>query len=303
MTRHLLLALVPVLGCSGAPDPGPTQPAQAAGPLDLRCLSAPVCWLAARLGAEQVQVSSILPPGEDAPSWRPPAELIAGLRQADLIVANGANYEPWIASATLPTDKLVLTAEGLDLLTWKVTSHSHGGDGEHSHAEVDPHSFASPAMFAQQAAALEAALARALPGQESALAARGQALAAELKALSQGYVAATRGAQGLQLASSHPAFGYLARELGLDIRAFDLDPDAAPGEQQLSELTAWAAGRDPAILLWEAAPSDQARAALPATLQQVVLDPLEQPAAGGYDYLAQARGNVVTLEALTQDPG
>ena len=51
-----------------------------------------------------------------------------------------------------------------------------------------------------------------------------------------------------------------------------------------------------AVLLWETPPSEAVQAAIPA--RHVVLDPLEQPAEGGYDYRAQTEANIARLKEL-----
>ncbi|NJN64721.1 MAG: hypothetical protein HC882_07480 [Acidobacteria bacterium] len=53
-------------------------------------------------------------------------------------------------------------------------------------------------------------------------------------------------------------------------------------------------------MIWEAAPQDAVKAALPPGLQHAVIDPLEQPGADGrYDYLAPARANLAAWRAIT----
>ena len=55
------------------------------------------------------QTSRAYTPPADPPSWRPTPDQIAGLAGVDLILAHGAGYEAWVATA-LPEERLVLTA-------------------------------------------------------------------------------------------------------------------------------------------------------------------------------------------------
>ena len=128
--RPLLLApLILLLACAGGPapvaDPPPDAPA-ASAPLDVRALSFPAGWLVRRVGGERVAVTEVTPPGEDPPFWQPTGEVVAALGSASLLVANGAGYEAWTTTASLPAGRLVATADGLDLVTVAGATHSHG---------------------------------------------------------------------------------------------------------------------------------------------------------------------------------
>ena len=295
MRPTLVLPLALLFACGTEPEPQP----EPTGPLDVRSLSFPAHWLVQQVGGEHVQLRSILPVGEDAPHWRPGAELIAGLADADLLVANGAGFEAWTATATLPGDKLIRTAAGVELIKMGSTTHSHGADGSHSHGVTDPHTWGAPSVYAQQARALAAALGQADPEHAAAYIQAADALTVELQGLTTGYTDALGRAGDTKLASNQPAYNYLAREAGIEIHAFDFDPAKAPGEEAVSAFSTWAGDAEGPVLLWEAVPTSEVKAAFPDGVRHVWLDPLEQPAAGGdYDYLAQARANVRVFAEL-----
>jgi zinc transport system substrate-binding protein len=116
----------------------------------------------------------------------------------------------------------------------------------------------------------------------------------DLRALNDAYAAAFAGAAGRKLASSHPAYNYLARRYDLDLTAFHFDPAEPLTAEQRAAFDAWAAGAGPEpVLLWEAQPEQAVLDSLPAGVKHVVVDPLEQPAEGKrYDYLLQATANL-----------
>lgn len=311
MTRKELLATIGaglaaslLSACGG--DPAPTAnetPTATPARLEISTLSYPADWLVARLGGDRVATTCVLPAGEDAPFWNPPAEVIAGLANADLIVKSGAGYEKWTETASLPAEKLVDASRGLSLIEIDGVTHSHGPGGEHSHAGVDPHVWSDPLLYLQQAEAVHAALVAAHPDGAPAFDANLAALRAELEALDRELAVATEPARAIALAANHPSFNYLARRYGLTIEAFHLDPEAAPSDAEVRKLEAWlAASGGNAVLIWESPPMDAVRAALPPSLTQIVIDPLEQPRDGGYDYLGQARANVPTWQSLGPPP-
>jgi zinc transport system substrate-binding protein len=301
MRPLLLLAFAALAACGTdkRSDERAEAPVARQGPLDIRSLSFPAHWLVERVGGEHVQVRNVMPIGEDAPHWRPEAELIAGLAQADLIVGNGAGYEAWTATATLPTDKLVFTAQGVELIRTHSTTHSHGSGGSHSHGEVDPHTWASPRLYAQQAEALSVALGRLDPAHAGDFTLAAASLSSELSALGERYIEVFARRGDASLACGHPSYRYLARQLGIEIEAFELDPKTPPSEEAIATVQAWAEGRDQLVLFWEAVPTSEVKAALPGDIQHVLLDPLEQPRGSeAYDYLEQSRANLATLEDL-----
>jgi zinc transport system substrate-binding protein len=290
MLRSSLSLILLLASCTGGSPPATTG---RTGAPTIKALSAPAAWLVSRIGGDRVVVENILPAGESADTWSPPGEVVAGLSDADLIVANGAGYEAWTQTATLPTARLVDSARGLDLIAVDGRTHSHGKAGEHSHSDVDPHTWTDPAAYAHQAGVVHAALVRLDPEGKAVYDANLSTLQADLTKLGAELDAALAPARGRAMISNHPSFSYLARRARLDLRTIDMDPLVAPEPGLL--------GTDPVpglVIWWESAPTDAVRASLPAGLVHLVVDPLEQPAAGGsYDYLAQARGNVAQFRA------
>lgn len=291
-----MLLMLTWLACDAAP-PAVEAPAAPAGPPKIVALSFPAQWLTQRLVGERVVVERLLPAGEDPPTYQPPPERIAALQAADLIVGNGAGYEAWLSTASLPEGRLVLTAEGLDLITLPETRHRHGAAGEHSHGGLDPHTWTDPLLLIQQADALTAALTRTRP--DGGFEGRAATLKGELEALHAELQAGLAPLAGRRMAANHPAYNYLARRYALDIVSFDLDPETPPSAESLAAFAAWAEGQATPVLWWETAPSEAVRAALPPTVRHVVIDPLEQPPEGGeYDLLRAAQRNLDALKAL-----
>lgn len=281
------------LACTTPEPPPPPPPA----PPRVVGLSFPACWLVERLAeGTPIRTDCFAPPGEDPPSWQPPGEAVAGLLDADLLVANGMGYEAWMATAALPGSRVVESAEQVAPLQLAGRSHSHGGEA-HTHQGLDPHTWMDPQSYLRQALEVSAALRERWPEHAEAVRANQVRLEAELIAVDTELEQATAPLRGLELAASHPAFNYLGRRYGLALSSFDLDPEALD-EAGVAAVKAWAQAADPALLLWESAPSDAARGALPEGVAQLVLDPLEQPPAEGrYDWTSQARANVAVLRA------
>lgn len=287
-----------LLACTATP---PQVPAERE--TQVIAASLPVHHLALRLGAGQPWALQLLPPPDADPgTWRPAPDDIARAQGADLLLMNGAGYEAWAATAALPATGVVRTAAAVPPLRRAARTHAHGATGAHAHGDLDPHTWTDPRAYAQQAAAAHAAL-RALPGADTgSLDAALTSLEADLADLESALVAA-RPDPGWDLASNHPAFGHLARRLGVGIVDLDLDPATPAGPDALAAVQSWVAGARHPVLLWEAPPAPEVLAGLPGGIRHVVLDPLEHPPSGGdYDPLSQARTNARTLGTLGPPP-
>jgi len=285
-----------LVACSGSTG---GSSAQESGPPTVQATSYPVWYAAKRIGAPRTKPDIILPAGQDAATWQPSGEVVASLSEADLILINGAGFEGWIKTATLPTAKVVDASKGVSTVEIEGPTHSHAGSAEHSHTGVDPHIWADPERFLQQARNVHAALVQADPagqkiydGQLGAVERNVKDLVAELDPVLERLKLRPK-------VANHPTFTYLADRGGFEIPVVDLDPTQAPSPEQVTALTeAYEPGT---LLLWEAVPTAQAREALP-DFQHVVLDPLEGPRGDSYDYFAQSRLNVATLDKALRQP-
>ena len=210
--------IVLLLACSGPSETaGVATPVEPRGPLDLRATDWPSHWLATRVGGEHVEVTCILPEGQDPQHWQPSGDLVAGLGEADLIVTNGAFHSAWMKTASLPGMKVLETGDTVDLIVREGETHSHGAEGEHSHGEIDPHTWTDPKVFSEQAGALRAGLTMLDPEHAEDYSANAAAVRADLDALHEDYVAATADLAEVTLRVEGDGYGYLARRYQLKL--------------------------------------------------------------------------------------
>lgn len=299
------LLVIGMAACNGgtpadtnADDPTPRQ-----GKLSVYTSCFPVDWLTRQIAGEHADVTLILPAGEDPPDWTPPVEVVSAMQKADLVLINGATFEGWVATTTLPHNKLIDTTahQKAELIVIEDDgTHSHGKEGEHTHKGTDPHTWSDPKLALAQAAAIRDALATADPTHADAYQANHDALTTRLEGLDAAYRAALSQYDGEVMATSHPAFNYLARQYGLDLRNFGFEPDAQPDDDELARLKETVSAEGITRMLWEAQPTPEVQATFDELgLNSLFIDPLEQPAeGGGYDYLAQANDNVAVLRTL-----
>ena len=266
------------------------------GPIEVWSLSYPVHYLAERIGGKEIELHALLPEGEDAAHWWPTPAQITQVAEADLLLANGADFEGWLKTASLPTGLVVPAAKGFSAIVLEGQTHSHGKGGEHSHAGIDPHVWMDPDIYQLQAQQVAKALKARDPEHAELYQARFEELSSELNSLIAESTPILAGLQGYALAANHPAFNYWMRRFDLSIHNFDVPADEAPSASGVIEAQSWAESSTKALLIWEDAPSEALQMALQGYLH-LHLDNLEGPEAGqAYNYMTQYRGNLEDLQ-------
>lgn len=263
----------------------------------------PTTWMVTRIAGGLVDVRCPVPDGEDPKLWQPPTEVLAGYQQADLVVLNGAGFERWASTASLPVARLVDSARDLapGLLQHEGggAAHRHGDGPAHVHEGVDGHTWLDPQRARTQARAVHAGLLRLLPQHEAALAQGLARLEADLEALESSLRALGAQPAGTWIYASHPAYDYLAQRMGWRVANLDLDPEALPSDEQVAAIRASLDTRPGRVLVWEAEPLPAAAERLQRELglASVVVEPCEAARAGdGPDgYLERWKANVARL--------
>ena len=254
-----------------------------------------------RLLGDEVPVVCPLPKGEDPIFWNPSDDALAEYRSARLIVMNGAGFEKWAETKSLPKSRVVATAYDLPggFIEISGGSHSHGGQ-EHSHDGLDGHTWLNPNSAIYQVKQLGAALRDAFPDQSSKIQANEVGLVSDLQKLHERWATVSPRLKKASLLASHPAYNYLAREFGWDLLSHDFDPqsDLLPHEWGLLKRNA---SDRPTLMLWESEPlaSTAERLKADCAITSVVIEPLENPD-GVMDYFHGMNQNLDRLEsALT----
>jgi zinc transport system substrate-binding protein len=273
-----------------APDPGAA--------LDVHAINHPLQYFAERIGGDAVRVTLPVPADVDPALWSPGPEAIAALQAADLVLLNGAGYEPWVDRVSLRASSVVDTSGGFRdrlIAIEDAAVHSHGPQGEHSHGQVAFTVWLDPTLAIEQARAVRDALAASRPSEAAAFDERLGELENDLAALDADLRDALAGLAGDGFVGSHPVYQYLARRYGLDLPSVHFEPDEAPDERAWGELQAILAAHPARRMLWEGEP-------LPATagrlrdlgVESVVFDPCANRPQDG-DLMAVLRGNVERL--------
>ena len=297
------------MGCS---DNTSEQIDQKTSYVSVQTTSFPVHYLVEQVskGHKEIEISCILPVGEDAPFWNPDATQVLALQEADLIISNGANFEPFLQKISIEQQKIIDTSKGIQLIQMEGETHSHGKKGAHSHAGVDPHLWLDPKAYIQQARNIKDALIQADQSHRGLYEYGYTKLEDQLQNIHRDILNATTKLRRYEIAANHPAYNYFAKRFSLQIQNFDFDPESAALEEQIQKFQQYVqrveGNGKPAIVFWESEPSEEAKESLkgnqnpPPNIIHVVFPPLEQPetADTSYDYLKQYQDNIKIIEKL-----
>ncbi len=291
----LVLALIPA--CS----PRKITPAPARKPV-VYTTNYPLAYFAERIAGDAADVRFPAPPGVDPAYWEPETSVIEAYQQADLVLLNGAGYEKWVERATLAASRLVNTSAAFeaDYIPLKdAVTHSHGPEGQHTHAGFAFTTWLDPHLAQRQAEAIREALMRLMPERAADFEENLRALAADLAGLDRELKRITAG--GRPLLASHPVYQYLERRYGLDLVSFHWEPDQMPAPGEWRRLERLLKRRPARLMLWEAEPLEEVRNRLAGYgVVVVVFDACANRPAQG-DFLTVMRENLARLERALAD--
>lgn len=306
--RHFAVALIAglaatsLIGCNSEETPTAAVERGATEDVVLTTFY-PTAYFARRIAGGTVRVDCPVPEGEDPIFWQPDRTALERYQSARLVVLNGAEFEKWASTASLPSSRVVNSAAVFKDRYIKFDTgitHSHGAAGEHSHEGVDGHTWLDPMLAIEQARAIAEGMKRAWPEHAEAFDANFALLASDLTALDVSFQALTPRLAGVKLLASHPAYNYLAKRCGWTITNLDLDPGEGLNASAM-EAIAEAIGdhEGQVILLWESEPSTDSE--FTGTFENVLFSPAELPGTGpeplSPDYLEIMRANIQRLEA------
>ena len=162
--------------------------------------------LAGQVGGPGVRVVSIMSnPDQDPHLFEASAETARNLADAQLVIYNGADYDPWMA-------KLLAAHKAPARITIVVAELVHKKAGENPHLWYDPKTMPAAAK------ALAADLGKADPAHKADYQARLNAYLQSLEPIAAKIAEMRAKYAGTQVTATEPVAGYLADALGLKMR-------------------------------------------------------------------------------------
>ena len=196
------LAALLVAGCSGSGGAGDGD----GGGLRVVATTTQVADLAANVGGDRVQVTSLLKPGIDAHDYEPSPADIDAIAHADLVLQNGVGLEEWLGET--------IESSGFD---GPVVDASQGVRLRQVGGEADPHIWQDPGNAQVMAANIERGLAAAEPAAAAAFEANLAAYTKALRALDAEVERQVDSLANKKVVTNHDAFGYYLDRYGLEL--------------------------------------------------------------------------------------
>lgn len=311
MKRSIFLSLLSLAlagGCQNAEKKAPTGANEASAPARpvVYVSNYPLHYFASRIGGEHVDVRFPAAALADPSGWTPPADTVAAMQRADLILLNGATYEGWLMNVSLPDSLLADTSAPFAvrlLPSGETFTHSHGEQGEHAHEGTAYTTWLDLSLAAAQAGAVRDALIRARPSWKDQYEGNYQALAAELRELDMAFKEAAGEAAGKHLAFSHPVYQYFQKAYGLEGTSLHWEPGAPLDHDMLHEIGHLKKDHDIRVMVWEGTPLPESVQKLAERgIQSIVIAPMGGMPGSG-DFMDGMRQNLEAFrEALGQQP-
>ncbi len=260
----------------------------------------PLAYFAERIGGRPDIVHFPRIDGDPA-FWRPSAEDVIAMQDAAVILLNGAGYEKWLNSVSLPRARLVDTAAGFrdrHMAGGAGVKHTHGTAGDHVHGDTAFTTWIDFTQAAEQAEAVRRALLRAGIAPEPELNGNFEALRAELLRIDRRLAEITSRLAETPVIGSHPVYQYLARRYGLDLESVHWEPDSFPSPEMWADLETLQRGHPARWMIWEGPPLARTVERLEAMgVRSVVFDPAgNRPEAG--DFLTVMDANIENIRTI-----
>ena len=315
-----LTLMLTVLACSGAAPSETADRVQEAstdaGKLKVvTTLNIVADWVVT-VGGERVAVTALLPADADPHNYKPGAQDVATVADADLVITVGQGLEDqWVndlvANVAKGSDSIVALDQYVDLLEYEedqAQGHDHQHGHDHGHGPLDPHFWFDPLRVKDAVHGIAESLASADPAGRSQYEVNSAAYVVELDSLHSWIEEQVEAlpAERRLLVSSHDSLRYFAKRYGFKVVGAVKPPSGQeePSAQELTELADQIKAEGvPAIFSEDAfSPRLSQRIAEETGVQMVSTlrtSSLGEPGSAAGTYLGFMRHNVsVMMEAL-----
>ncbi|GAB3529732.1 metal ABC transporter substrate-binding protein [Photobacterium alginatilyticum] len=304
--EHQLIVLICLItalsGCEPSDTGSETESSLASRTKPLIMVSNnPLYYFATELAGNNIDVQFPIDTTGDPASWRPTAQHITEFQQADLIVLNGAGYESWLTTVSLPTTKLFNTSKSFQREWIPIeggVTHSHGLEGEHNHRGYAITTWMDMLQASQQVNNMGEELIQRWPEQAAGFESRLAVLQQQLLLLDTRFQQQLSRLEGESVIFSHPVYQYFQRRYQVNGSSLHWEPDQAPTDAQWQELQQMLAEKPVRIMIWEGEPMAETRRRLDNLgIHSVVISPAANTSAKG-DWLTVQSANIDRLAEL-----
>lgn len=256
----------------------------------------PLYFFASEIGGKYAEVKNITPVSAEPHDYEPTAQDIAHIEKSRLLILNGGKLEAWgnkIRDDLKGTNVMVVTT-GDTLANQTVI--------EEGQSTQDPHIWLSPPLAKKEVQTVLEAFIKIDSKDKDYFISNTNKLTGELDNLDYQYKSGLASCKQKDIITSHAAFGYLAKHLGLtQVPISGLSPDAEPSPKQLADITDFAKKNNVKYIFFESLvfPKLSETIASEVGAKTLVLDPIEgisdDNIKAGINYLTIMKDNLKNL--------
>lgn len=217
----LSLSIV-VTGCDTAAIP--EQPKSSANnePPVVITTSYPLYMMTSGLAGDAVSVRYAIPDGQTSRTWVPSSDNVQELQEADVILLNGAGYEPWAQKLSLPRSRTIDTSIRYRRRMLHIAdsmTHQHGPVGPQTDRDLIPAGWLDPELAVAQLRHVEEQLLKIAPDAADGISQRANAFHNSFDQLEQQLerLRADSSEHEFSVATDETDFGYLTSRLNWKI--------------------------------------------------------------------------------------
>ena len=185
------------------------------------------------IGKEKIDVSIIIPPGIEPHDWEPTIQDIQKMKDADMIVINGAGLESWITKVTSinPNVMIIDTSNGVPILEKDL-------NGFDKIAKKDPHIWLDPLLAKKQVQNIADGLIKLDPQNANYYQQNANDYKAKLDSLDSRIRTDLSVCDKKDFLAFHDAFSYFSKEYGLHQHTIvgGLNPETEPTAPTLQQI-------------------------------------------------------------------
>ncbi len=206
----------------------------------------------------------LVPEGLEPHDYEPTPQDIVTISNADLLIYNGNNLEPWI-------EDFLLTKEGRNTKTLNISQHL-------SLSTEDPHFWLDPTIANQMLEVIANELKTINPSQSEHIDKNLLIYQNKLQLLDQAYINGLSNCKQNKIIVSHNAFNYLSNRYNFEVITISgLTPEEEPTPKKLAEITRLAKQEDIGYIFFESLVSPTLAKAIAKEIdaKTLVLNPIE----------------------------
>lgn len=227
--------------------------------IDIYTTLYPLEYFAERIGGNDVNAESIIPPGSDAHSFEPTTKTMTKLAESDIFIYNGAGMEGFAEAVkeTLQKEDVTVleTAEGIHFDETEEEHEDHADEESHDgheHGDINPHIWIDPILSIQLAENIKNTLVDTAPEKKEMFEENFIALKGDLLALDESFKDMASNAPKKEFLISHDAYSYWESRYGLNqLSVSGLSPSQEPTQKQLEDIIEKAESYNISYMLFE----------------------------------------------------